>query len=212
MGIFRTIRRWFKGNTGKVNEELVNTPEYWQGLIEEKRETLSDINERYLKVSGQLKLKRDRLATAKTSHKMLVATANEAKEQYKESQSEKDKDNARRAFNKMHEMQKKIEFLEKEISSYEDLYNQIKAIKDNATDIISDAESKAEMLKAKIEYGKTVESLTAGLSDINIGEFEGEDSVDLNFYKNQTKLEGLDIDLNQKVSGKENDFNDFLNN
>ena len=211
MGILRTLSRIFKGKSSEVEEKMMETKAYWDGMLKESEEAVNKVNESYKKSKATLDYKLNKKQEYEKAMKVAVACANEAKEKYKETKDDHDKEMAKVAFNKIQDYKTAIQNIEEEISALTEVVNELKNAKDNANAILNDKRRKIEKAKSQLEFSKTIDELTSGMKDLKITELEGEETISKKYFKSKQDLEEIKINnFMNSVNTNDSDFEKFM--
>lgn len=211
MGIFRALKRIFKGKSSGVEEKLMESKAYWEGMLKEAEESVSKVNDSYRKSKSTLDYKTAKRTELKKCYDIAVNCAKEAKERYNETKADSDKDLAKAAFNKMQDYKLSLQNIDEEIAALTEVVNELKNAKDNANAILNDKKRKIEKAKSQLEFSKTMEELTSGMKDLKIGELEGEEIVAKKYFDSKQDLEDIKINnFANAVNNTDADFEAFM--
>ncbi len=205
--ILKTIKRIFGGASNKVEKNLKKKEIYWEGLLAEKKSSVSEISEKLLEIKAKINSIDN---TISETTKIMELYKSQAKENVR-SGDEQGMARAEACFNKYKKLKSFLEAKQTEKDILDKTREQMQNVYEIAQREIEKLELEIVKVKSKLSIAKTVDSIkdmTSFMDKSNTSIIQDMEDVDIEFEKAKIIVGEFKVDTD--VDKDNSEFEEFL--
>lgn len=205
--ILKTIKRIFGGASNKVEKNLKKKEIYWEGLLAEKKSSVSEISEKLLEIKAKINSIDN---TISETTKIMELYKSQAKENVR-SGDEQGMARAEACFNKYKKLKSFLEAKQTEKDILDKTREQMQNVYEIAQREIEKLELEIVKVKSKLSIAKTVDSIkdmTSFMDKSNTSIIQDMEDVDVEFEKAKIIVDEFKVDTDTSKDNSE--FEEFI--